>query len=436
MESAVNLISSQAIAKKLSLVYEIDRKCPVEIMGDVTRIRQILLNLMSNAVKFTKEGSIHVTVTVENLPEVRFEDEQDPVKLLFSVKDTGVGIPSDRFDKLFTSFSQVDESTTREYGGTGLGLAISKRLSEMMGGSMWVDSVPNVGSTFYFNIILDSPPANENAFVSGLVPTPATVDMVQVPPEEKLVKSMMGTEKSMISIMPPKEQSVPNFREVRPRAGSGMGSDMKLPYQQPRPEPQSRLGEGIEVPMAKRLSLQKARAASKRNAGGRSSIDTPSSTGYASPSLAAAAAALSSTARKMAKVRVLVVDDNPVNLKVVSKMLARLGVKPDEANNGQEAVELIEKNNDGQKHFVPYDLIFMDIWMPKMNGLDASVYIRKHLSGGTSDRPYIIAMTACVMPGDREKCIAAGMNDYISKPLRKEELEQCLRIFTTHHLRQ
>ncbi|KAH7048609.1 histidine kinase-like ATPase, partial [Linnemannia elongata] len=146
MESAVNLISSQASSKDLSLIYEIDRNCPVEIMGDVTRIRQILLNLMSNAVKFTKEGVIHVSVAVET------QHETKPVKLIFAVKDTGVGIPANRFDKLFTSFSQVDESTTREYGGTGLGLAISKRLSEMMGGSMWVDSTPDVGSTFYFNI--------------------------------------------------------------------------------------------------------------------------------------------------------------------------------------------------------------------------------------------------------------------------------------------
>jgi CheY-like chemotaxis protein len=237
--------------------------------------------------------------------------------------------------------------------------------------------------------------------------------------------------------------------------------------------------------------------------------------------MAAAAAASSSTARKMAKMKVLVVDDNPVNLKVVSKMLSRLGVEPDMANNGQEAVELIEKktallrlqeepsssspassseprlmsdgrnhsdasngqdsgiglghgpqdddtlqqqqtgpaiglsdstkvlepssieddvssntNSSGSQRVVPYDLILLDVWMPKMNGLDASAYIREHLSGGTGNQPYIIAMTACVMPGDREKCIAAGMNDYISKPLRKEELEQCLRVFTSQHAKQ
>ncbi|KAG0086303.1 hypothetical protein BGZ93_000199, partial [Podila epicladia] len=252
VESAVNLISAQATAKDLSLVYEIARDCPVEIMGDITRIRQILLNLMSNAVKFTKEGGIHLSVKVEPIPAVRIVEAAEesgvmgphragkgsrgksgksskstreeppkrpltildghsssddstpstlvplatpvgcemsasptftstsetvkgggtdteclepgpvfpastPVKLLFAVRDTGVGIPQDRFDKLFTSFSQVDESTTREYGGTGLGLAISKRLSELMGGHMWVESVPNVGSTFFFNIILDSP---------------------------------------------------------------------------------------------------------------------------------------------------------------------------------------------------------------------------------------------------------------------------------------
>ncbi|KAI1313857.1 hypothetical protein EDD11_002458 [Mortierella claussenii] len=1039
MESAVNLISSQATAKNLSLVYEIDRRCPVEIMGDVTRIRQILLNLMSNAVKFTKEGTIHVSVTVETQPEVKFEDEQDikvdasrlmpplgykksrgaselpkpprpgiqtspsvdptpplpktidqvissptsplsngtqagnttdnsatldetiemgrtsssslvppqtkPVRLLFAVKDTGVGIPSNRFDKLFTSFSQVDESTTREYGGTGLGLAISKRLSEMMGGSMWVDSKPSVGSTFYFNIVLDSPfgcqtyeeqfelpklaerklvvvddsemgrqawkrrtdawnmnqvkilrsdqilsylqkssdveahgriqdkmealivetdlnesfykrpealldvirvtaareaanslntteegdvpvppaipviifknmrdvrtaaststsyhgharrdasrwsgerisssdtnddstlmrrptrksdrstpgggggggpvyghhsdsstssltldkmpptssghlgtrpayttgagnlltphtqatfyeqsissidhlsttapspapslnrmsyfsssdnestspTAQEIAAVQGpvrpkgvfaapvyftkpirhskvlqilaedpfdmeleaeeLLPmdhsasaltlfssairhsTPSSISLLPPVPVTKETSSNAAastshslapsTAKAVVAAaagataipnkptvtapkeniplssssgMPPKEKDITESqRAARSRVASGTeAADMKFPEQQPQPEPRSRVNENMETPVTKRLSIQKTLASStpkKKLGGGGSGAGASHSAGgagYASPSLAAVAAASSSTARKLAKMRVLVVDDNPVNLKVVSKMLARLGVEPDSANNGQEAVELIEKrtvllrlqeedegedeedeeekrkkkkeegplkpstlteaqrqlsdsgnqsatsnvsnvdsaisglvDEDGtsyhgssnsapapttptetlhalgplrdplqrpnasvitpsqqqqqqqqevvdasgagkktknRKHLVPYDLIFLDIWMPKMNGLDASAYIREHLSGGTEDRPYIIAMTACVMPGDREKCIAAGMNDYISKPLRKEELEQCLRTFTTRHL--
>jgi len=212
-----------------------------------------------------------------------------------------------------------------------------------------------------------------------------------------------------------------------------------------------------------------------------SAIGTPLSVNnssiYESPMIAAAAAASNSVAMRMAKMKVLVVDDNPVNLKVVSKMLARLGIEPEMANNGQEAVELIEKkmalmqlqgegrvegeSADGatgpvldgvlaeplptttmegdedvsKKHFVPYDLIFMDVWMPKMNGLDATTYIRERLSGQSSDRPYVISMTACVMEGDREKCIAAGMNDYISKPLRKEELEQSLRTFVEHYAR-
>ncbi|KAK5799684.1 histidine kinase-like ATPase, partial [Linnemannia elongata] len=292
MESAVNLISSQASSKDLSLIYEIDRNCPVEIMGDVTRIRQILLNLMSNAVKFTKEGVIHVSVATPATPpavisegevqedlqkSVPLSDAADmgrtssgtlvppqtkPVKLIFAVKDTGVGIPANRFDKLFTSFSQVDESTTREYGGTGLGLAISKRLSEMMGGSMWVDSTPDVGSTFYFNI-------------------------------RKAIATMnMSSPKS--SIMSP------------------TGSE-----------------SGFATPRSASMS-----AAAGGNGGG---------SAYSSPAMAAVAAASSSTARKMAKIKVLVVDDNPVNLKVVCKMLGRLGVEPETANNGQEAVELIEK---------------------------------------------------------------------------------------------
>ncbi|KAF9902991.1 hypothetical protein EC991_004325 [Linnemannia zychae] len=1213
MESAVNLISSQASSKDLSLIYEIDRNCPVEIMGDVTRIRQILLNLMSNAVKFTKEGVIHVSVAVETQPEVRFEGEEiingsgnnrtptsstadptrlmppgnsssskrssrkpitsttteatsstpladvgeeeshsdtpesvpltdatdmgrtssgtlnspqtKPVKLIFAVKDTGVGIPANRFDKLFTSFSQVDESTTREYGGTGLGLAISKRLSEMMGGSMWVKSAPNVGSTFYFNIVLDSPvgcpsygqqfelskladrklvivqdcpkgqeewrrrtqawdmshvkilgsdqilpylrgdqdaseggqgdrvisstsmtkaltreklqekvealiietelkgmvsatpegilnaiqrsaivttqlsgpsrkaalskrrasikaasiasstgeleepaglpvsptalplipviifknmrdvrtaasasssyhgharrdasrwsgerisssdtgeeeavstgsgsihhrldpqgrwkaygdlsqhPHNQQQqpsqqqqhlnstsslplekssgsdsrltyttgpgnlltphtqatiyehsissvdYLSTTVPSPApslgrtgyfsnsdnesttttspplhqggsggigghiphnhhharamqyggyngmgifatpvyftkpirhskvllalgenpilfdpldleeeeddedeydeideeedgvedeefrvNVDRTSVPTNdnnstlfqdallransssmnpialvppvslamkrqqkqelEQQQHQMMRTEslepyfvattrideqqpipvqgqerffpapattilkmpmsdKTLIDSVDPTQTAtfdIPlgdnrsgisplavgttpgvttTMRSRQVSAGSAGGPEIKfLDQPPPQPEPRSRASENKEAMMAmsppqqpqptvlpkrlltgtpKRKSIATMNMSSPKSSmmmsptGSENGVATPRSasmsattggneSAYSSPSMAAVAAASSSTARKMARVKVLVVDDNPVNLKVVCKMLGRLGVEPDTANNGQEAVELIEKkaallalqlecgkpsvvatdgndgtgssslplplplsvgpgdmgpnshpqrphlvsragalhvnsgqlsdsgsatssthgvdsglgllsDSDGQpaaalspiihptcaadsaalpvvpgptievltsssdlttattlakpgQHIVPYDLIFMDIWMPKMNGLDASSYIRKNLSADTPDRPYIIAMTACVMPGDREKCIASGMNDYISKPLRKEELEQCLKVFTTHY---
>ncbi|KAF8947307.1 hypothetical protein BGZ47_009604 [Haplosporangium gracile] len=1186
MESAVNLISSQASSKDLSLIYEIDPNCPVEIMGDVTRIRQILLNLMSNAVKFTKEGVIHVSVAVETQPEVRFEGEEiissagisrsttstaaDPtrlmppgsggsgkrpsrkiiqaetpatppaviseegieadllesvpladaadmdrtssgtlipqtksVKLIFAVKDTGVGIPANRFDKLFTSFSQVDESTTREYGGTGLGLAISKRLSEMMGGSMWVDSTPNVGSTFYFNILLDSPvgcpsygqqfelskladkklvivqdcpkgqeewrrrtqawnmnnvkilgsdqilpylredqgsnesngvvsstsmakaltrealqekiealiietelkgmvsatpegvlnaiqrsaivttqlsnpsrksvmnrrrasikaasissgtgdlsgavsptglplipviifknmrdigtaasvsssyhgharrdasrwsgerisssdtgdeeavstssgsihhrldpqgrwkvysdlshnPHNQqqqqlnyvSASTSSLplektspslsqngveggsqtgrltyttgpgnlltphthatiyehsissvdhlsttVPSPApslgrtgyfsnsdnesitttspplshqegnggvggslshhhrrviqyggyngmgifttpvyftkpirhskvlqalgeepilfdprdmeeeddeddyddideenevederdhvkiehasvptkdnpvlfkdalrasasTNPMALLPPMPLAMKrqqqqrqsqhrmpktdstepyfvapvqvddhpvpsqdlflptnilKMPMSDKTLVDSMDPTSIDIPSdggsgiastatgpassitTRSRQTSAGSTGGPEIKfLDQPLPQPEPRSRATENKDTMMTMSLQQQQSTVLPKRLLSGapkrksiaamnlsspRSSIMslTASETGvatprsasmsaatggndggnaYSSPAMAAVAAASSSTTRKLAKVKVLVVDDNPVNLKVVCKMLGRLGVEPKTANNGQEAVELIEKkialltlqlegssatapaesgeaaaplpsslplpiehslsdsnvhllrpnlvstagvqqiaqhsdlgiaassahgidsglglladsddrllvpgppragssispmiadlaieslnptssdltatptiSTATQKsvagpHIVPYDLIFMDVWMPKMNGLDASTYIRKNLSGNTPDRPYIIAMTACVMPGDREKCIASGMNDYISKPLRKEELEQCLRLFTTHY---
>ncbi|KAF9955553.1 hypothetical protein BGZ70_010192 [Mortierella alpina] len=822
-----------------------------------------------------------------------------PVKLLFVVRDTGVGIPSDRFDKLFNSFSQVDESTTREYGGTGLGLAISKRLSEMMGGSMWVESAPSVGSTFSFNIVLDSPvdsrtydqqfqlpkladkkvvvvndtamgreawrkralswnmnhikilasdevvpylksdagnhgshaemplhskmdalivdshlngsvsktpeglldlvsasapksdgtcypaipviifkhmrdirtvatdstsyhgharpdasrwsgerilnsdmeddistsarsntqgqdsqdrssafgnmyhhPSDSSAssltldksptytaaglngsrpayntgpghlltphtqatfyehsvssmdHLSIAAPSPAASlsqaasyfsnsdnestspvhdkpflgpstassnkmhgifahpvylskpvrhskvlqllaedpVMIEAEVEELLpvedpaselqlfINALQNNAPTTIALhppaslkgasapekahheslvlmspkdplaplfMPPKEASDPP--PARSRTTSGTRTELRyLEHQQPQPEPRSHLaGEGkhntMETPVTRRPSFQKGLGFVTPKRKSVSAAGTPSSppAGYTSPSLAAVAAASSSTARKMAKVKVLVVDDNPVNLKVVSKMLARLGVEPDTANNGQEAVELIEKKTallrlqeeedegegeekDGEqarhpkksldvslslplplhrlssegssigerrreggmngdlsdgsnngidsgisleggggsptrspalsglgmtalntdaagslplststttltngsrtlrtKHVVPYDLIFLDVWMPKMNGLDASAYIRKNLSGDTPDRPYIIAMTACVMPGDREKCIAAGMNDYISKPLRKEELEQVLRVFTT-----
>ncbi|KAF9370350.1 hypothetical protein CPC16_003770, partial [Podila verticillata] len=749
-----------------------------------------------------------------------------PMKLLFAVRDTGVGIPQDRFDKLFTSFSQVDESTTREYGGTGLGLAISKRLSELMGGHMWVESVPNVGSTFYFNIILDSPAGSrtyEEHFEYSRLENKRLVivadsaagreawkirtdswDMKQVrilssdkvlsylqdrPPmveeeaqssalpsvgllskmetlivDSDLNGSVARTPEGLldaIHALEPKTAtttstldeddeptSIPviifkNYRDVnsaasyscaqqsqstarkadsrwsgerishsdtgddgsqqpgcpepckyhrdsdssssslsldkfssqqatiynggRPFAGNNnnnmlspgqpfydhstisfdhcsvsgspaaslqrrtsyFSSDNETNSLQDMPmhraarvhydslgQSSSLLGSSVGVgggyhrfgilhplvyltkpvrhskilqalledhadleemnggrggrgsgggvdttsmfmlsspldhsmdasslpsatmlggsvhpfqrvvPLAPTallpsapvmdsvvttsslsrspgltldlsaaalppLNLNKdinevvaetpvqsrrppartlANSTPRRKIGSMNMdprngavMGTPMSVNnngsYESPLMAAAAAASNSVAVRMAKMKVLVVDDNPVNLKVVSKMLARLGIEPQMANNGQEAVELIEKKmalmqlqeggggggesaDDGtkdegasKKHFVPFDLIFMDVWMPKMNGLDATTYIRKRLSGQSSDRPYVISMTACVMEGDREKCIAAGMNDYISKPLRKEELEQSLRTFVEHYAR-
>ncbi|KAF9582667.1 hypothetical protein BGW38_010909 [Lunasporangiospora selenospora] len=995
IESAVNLISAQATTKNLSLVYEIDRKCPVEIMGDVTRIRQIMLNLMSNAVKFTKEGTIHVSVALEPLHGVKFEGDGEhergykadptrlmppppvlrsntgsstiqqssskrrpegvsrtshsstaspaglktieehvigpngakvdpvqlikgnqeplnakPIKLLFAVKDTGVGIPADRFDKLFTSFSQVDESTTREYGGTGLGLAISKRLSEMMGGSMWVKSKIDVGSTFFFNATLDSPTgcqtyeehfgmsklvnkkliivddseigreawkqrtdswnmrqvqilkseevipylqssdpgyeedvsqddprakiealiietdlnnsvfstpeglldairstvlkkrvpitdmgerhldgpepitvivfksyrdvksaaevsttyhgrtrregsrwsgqrisssdagddasisgqttlraassqeplhpssteigpsgnngmtfmlpseasatsivAHEKAFVTsqqssrrgsignllvpqgghflfnggsyGYEPSISSIDglsapalspaisitragyfssgsdnettpladmsarylphqhhqphggrrafrgifalpvyftkpirhskvlqtLVEEPGEMEIIfdddhESMLdsvatatavdsllnassgrgvgkvngGVDETIneetrheedeevnpaqrsnkdnlalpaapirsvtypspafvqaIDTLPPMSlpKDIPNISTSRSKATANetMSTEAKEPVSVINgagAQPQSDSKKSLKSSAKARAAAAKARSSADHRSARRRTepscaLITPDSStggngaagGYTSPSVAAVAAATCSVAKRLSKVKVLVVDDNPVNLKVVSKMLARLGVEPDTANNGLEAVELIAKKtellqsqaldgignrafntaqvgsgssdsgspshevdsgvsllegesgqgdvplspterkplakSEDKKHHVPFDLIFLDIWMPKMNGLDTSSYIREHLSGNSPDRPYIIAMTACVMPGDREKCIAAGMNDYISKPLRKEELEHVLKVFTNHH---
>ncbi|KAG0228929.1 hypothetical protein BGW42_001882 [Actinomortierella wolfii] len=932
IESAVNLISAQAADKKLSLVYEIDPECPMNIMGDVTRLRQILLNLLSNAIKFTKEGRVHLrvkptpivrpalsshsvkssvgsvgqggsflnsqagsrsgtcmypmrpssppvcgvgsrsgpmpgssTVMSPTSPTMRWPfhgssmasspascnnrdmratrpplarnpssfctnksgDASSPsstpvhhrhnarplsqelsrllqttgglsppasielpaptlapsayianstsleygdgrltknsvptitresttssatngsaaVQLLFSVEDTGVGIPADRFDKLFTSFSQVDESTTREYGGTGLGLAISKRLSEMMGGTMWVESKLGEGSTFSFTVVLESPvdnktygeyygldeleerrivivndseagredwrirtdswgmhqahvlssdelipfltskeddtstrvtkldaliidsdlkpslkaeqlaeaaskvtpvPSGAPAAVAGAAPvvifqshresrrevlaslapgshqsdvatwytgairgggaetvygkrrssnSNSSMSSVDAAPtealsvvSEKTLTALTASSSSMLGSSSETEDH-DHDQHLRPRRLSPFQEEEEGEEGKEKESVEEKEGDTVEIlsllaepvyltkpirhakvlevlkmigtaelasltkpavitvsspsscrsprESSNRSTVKEAEKTSDRAAGSttttgepkvdggvNSSTDTllriPPGSSEASvppsprrrglksnPSAQTLRSVDSSEVLKssLAKVKVLVVDDNPVNLKVISKMLARVGVSPDLAMNGIEAIEMVSRGlqaplpkvlsssrrgsrnlddaaklsslpeagelgngNEASKGNTdtggaalvqavtaaintaststapsaakndasavkPYDLIFMDIWMPKMSGLDASAYIRSEemqQQGTTPTQPYIVAMTACVMPGDRDKCLGVGMNDYISKPLRKEELEQCLRNF-------
>ena len=297
LKEALDLVGPKAEEKGLKLGYLIDRQTPTTIIGDVTRVRQILVNLLSNAVKFTKYGEIVVAVFSKPKDESTYEIE-------FSVKDTGIGIPQERMNRLFQSFSQVDSSTTRKYGGTGLGLAISKLLSEMMGGSMWAKSKVGVGSTFYFTIV---------AQVSWDVQSIESRKPLRVQPE--FIKS--------------------------------------------------------EVPV----------------------IPTPTES-----------------------LQILLAEDNVVNQKVALLMLEELGYRADLAGNGLEVLEAL--------HRQPYDVIFMDVQMPEMDGLTAAEHIC--LQWNPQSRPYIIAMTANAMQGDKERCLRAGMDDYISKPIELKELSRAL----------
>jgi len=298
IEEALELLAPRAAEKGLALVCRFGDEVPASVLGDVMRLRQIFVNLLSNAIKFTSEGEVGVTVAATPIGEGRHA-------LRIAVRDTGIGIPSDRLDRLFQSFSQVDASTTRRFGGTGLGLAISKRLAELMGGTIHVESEPGVGSTFYVNLVFQD-----------------------------------ATE----------EKEAEHAPEARTRI-------------------LRRRGPSIEVGMAERLPL-----------------------------------------------RILLAEDNPVNQKVALLMLQRMGYRADLVGNGLDALEATSRQS--------YDVILMDMQMPELDGVEATRRIRART--GHAGGPHIIALTANAMAEDRAACLAAGMDDFLSKPLTPSQLAAAL----------
>ncbi len=290
-------VAKSAREKDLALLSHLDPEVPEILCGDPGRLRQVLLNLVGNAVKFTDRGEVEVRVAVE-------ERSEDAVTLRFTVRDTGIGIAADKHRLIFESFSQVDTSTTRKYGGTGLGLTISRRLAEMMGGRIWVESVPGVGSRFFFTA---------RFALSSCVPT----------------------------------ADGETLRRERPGGHGG----------EPRP-----IGS------------------------------------------AAARSALN----------ILLAEDNPVNQLLAVRILENAGHRVSVAGDGAQALEAIRRER--------FDLVLMDVQMPVLGGLEATVTLREEERASGRVRTPVIAMTANALQGDRERCLAAGMDDYISKPIDIEQL--------------
>jgi signal transduction histidine kinase/ActR/RegA family two-component response regulator len=296
LKDTIALLQFQAQEKNLSLNYSIDSKLLKMFMGDGIRLRQILINLVGNALKFTHQGDVEIMVNLQNIYQ-----ENDPPKyhILFAIKDTGIGISSENIDKLFKPFSQVDSAHNRKYGGTGLGLIISKNLTELMGGRMWVESKENIGSTFYFTILT-------------------------IPQSQPLLDRKLNN----------------NINEIK----SFTGDDHVLPL------------------------------------------------------------------------KILLAEDNVVNQKVALLIFKKLGYEIDIADNGKEVINRVKNQL--------YDVIFMDMQMPEIDGLEATQWIRHNLPQDT--QPHIIAMTANALTSDREMCLSAGMNDYLSKPFALDLLRQKL----------
>ncbi|HPT38439.1 MAG TPA: ATP-binding protein, partial [Methanothrix sp.] len=313
LKDTIDLLSITAQEKSLKLSYSIDSAVPVNLRGDPGRLKQILVNLGANAVKFTKSGQISIKSSL-------IEEDEKTARICISVTDTGIGIPADRQEILFTPFTQADGSTKRKYGGTGLGLAISRQLTEMMGGRIGVQSQEGKGSKFWFTVVLE--------------------------------------------------------KQVYKDGTSG----------------KCRIEESLQEPDSAEMPIQAN--------GGTSQEKTMS------------------WEKNRSMIRILVAEDNPLNQRVTAAMLKKMGLSAQIVSNGQQAVDAVRR-----MHF---DLVLMDCQMPEMDGFEATRKIRQFGPDSLNLRIPIIAMTALAMQGDRERCIEAGMDDFIAKPVKQMDLAYVL----------
>jgi signal transduction histidine kinase/CheY-like chemotaxis protein len=426
VEQAVDLMSVSAGEKGIELACLFERGTPAAIVSDVTRLRQIVVNLLSNAIKFTPHGEVTVTVGPSSGDGAAAGEHH----LMFQVRDTGIGIPQDRMDRLFKVFSQVDASTTRHFGGTGLGLAISRRLAELMGGRMWVESEVGKGSTFFFTI--SAPGATLPAH------THETDALPQLAGKRLLIVDDNATNRRIL------ERQTESWGLITRSASSGVEAlacvgrgetfdlavlDMQMPGMDGL-----RLAQHLRVyESSKELPLVLLTSLGRTEAANASKLFTAQLTKPIKASalfdvltsilvpdrVAKHARIEHSLNGEMAAevpLRILLAEDNPVNQRVGVLVLNRLGYRPDVAANGREAFDAVRRQ--------PYDVVFMDVQMPELDGLDATRLIRS--DPGIARQPRIIAMTAETMVGDREKCLRAGMDDYIMKPVRFQDLEAAL----------
>jgi PAS domain S-box-containing protein len=425
VEDVFDLLSTKANEKGLELITEFVPDLPHFIVSDPTRLRQVLVNLVNNAIKFTEEGEISVRVRSKG-----HEDSQ--TRLEFAIRDTGIGIPEDKIDRLFKSFSQIDSSTTRKYGGTGLGLAISKNLIELLGGQIWIESKYGQGSTFYFTILV-----REDA--ERIPPTPASLpqgakvllvddntsflhhtadklegwglDVVSLRSTKQLI-NRLGLEPFDLLIMDldmPGENSEQLLEAIREEHPVGelpiivLSARLESPTNKKQPL--------FDVYMRKHVKQVQLRAQISRLLSNHSRPLEPkiiNSTQVSDPENRSFQDTLN----------ILIAEDNLVNQKVASRILQKLGFQADIAENGLKALKALDRK--------PYNLIFMDLQMPEMDGLQATQAIKERFADKKDDQPIIIAMTANAMKGDRERCLAAGMDDYISKPIQIKNIEEAL----------
>jgi signal transduction histidine kinase/DNA-binding response OmpR family regulator len=431
VESALDLVASRAAEKHLDLAYLFEGEVPPVVAGDVTRLRQVLLNLLANAVKFTERGE--VVLTVAPLADLA----GDGTMLEFTVRDTGIGLNEEGLSRLFQSFSQADSSTTRKYGGTGLGLAISKRLAGLMGGTMWAESAgPGQGSRFHFTVRAAPAVLPDNARRSFAGEQP------QLRGRRMLIVDDNATNRRVLALQAAKWGMVPRDTAEPAQALQWLADagrhgerfdlaviDMHMP-QMDGTTLAGRIREGGHtLPLVLCSSLGRREAGEEKHFDAFLPKPVRQSTLFdtlagllaerprASAQPAAATPRLDPTLATRHPLRILLAEDNLVNQKLALRLLQQMGYRADVAGNGREAVESIERQT--------YDVVLMDVQMPEMDGLEAARTICARWPSAP-ERPRIVAMTANAMQGDREECLAAGMDDYLTKPIRVDELVAAL----------
>ncbi|MGK7958742.1 MAG: response regulator, partial [Crocosphaera sp.] len=430
----LRLFVSQASQKNLELAYLIESNTPSAIVGDSTRLKQILANLIGNAVKFTEQGEVVIYVNATPINTEEKGEETLNYELRFAIKDTGIGIPADRCHRLFQPFTQVDASTTRQYGGTGLGLAISKRLSELMGGTMWVHSIEGKGSTFNFTLRTQAAP--------NFSPVTSQQGEVELMGKRMLIiddnltnqKILINQAQSWGMFTCAVDSSEKALEWLRRGITFDVAVlDMNMPEmdglelaREIRKQPNCE-----NLPLVMLSSITKAEMASQNSQGEFAAIlikPVQQSQLYYTLMEIFAGNPIVIIQPKLDEpsedcllgqthpLKILVAEDVVVNQQVVQSQLEKLGYRANMVSNGQEVLEALKTCS--------YDVILMDIRMPEMDGLSATRHINQTLS--PHERPRIIAMTAESMRGDKEKFLAAGMDDYIAKPIRIEELKDAL----------
>jgi signal transduction histidine kinase/CheY-like chemotaxis protein/ligand-binding sensor domain-containing protein len=425
IEEVLDLFATKAGQVGLDLVYQIDPQVPVHIIGDSLRIRQILINLVGNAIKFTPSGEIFVGV------ELKRTMADKEIDLAFQVRDTGIGIPKDKLHRLFKAFSQVDSSTTRKYGGTGLGLAISERLVNLMGGEISVESEEGKGTCFYFNVrctatsqtrrqyIVFNTAGNEGKRILVVDDNKTNLTILKAQMEQwKLVPVLASSGKEALDIL---EREAPFQLVISDMQMPGMdGVELARAIKARQPELPivllSSIGDETRKAYPDLFSAVMTKPVKQQQLSKLIQMELRQQQAEVHVAVSPAPVqVLSETFSEQYPLVILIAEDNLFNQKLAFQILKKLGYPADVAQNGLEVLELLKSKF--------YDVILMDVQMPEMDGLEATQLIRQNFS----QQPVIVAMTANAMQGDREICLKAGMDYYVSKPILLEELKNTLK---------